>query len=84
MRGFEGDTLASALLANDRNARSAGASNTIARGVFCRPERKEPNGLFTLGEQGRTEPNVQGTITELFNGLDGAAPELLAICRAST
>ena len=54
MSGFEGDTLASALLANGMHARSAAASNTIARGVFCRPGVEEPNGLFTLGEAGRT------------------------------
>jgi sarcosine oxidase subunit alpha len=31
---------------------------------------EEPNGLFTLGRGGRTDPNVAGTVTELFEGLE--------------
>jgi sarcosine oxidase subunit alpha len=30
---------------------------------------EEPNGLFTLGESGRCEPNIPGTVTELTDGL---------------
>jgi len=67
-RGFAGDTLASALLANDvtligRSFKYHRPRGFVAAGV------EEPNGLFTLGEGARTEPNIPGTMVDLVEGL---------------
>jgi sarcosine oxidase subunit alpha len=68
MRGLQGDTLASALLVN--GVRIVGRSFKYHRPRgFVSAGVEEPNGLFTLGEGGETEPNVSGTTTELFEGL---------------
>jgi methylglutamate dehydrogenase subunit C len=68
MNGFQGDTLASALLAN--GVRLVGRSFKYHRQRgFLSAGVEEPNGLFTLGEGARTEPNVVGTVTELVEGL---------------
>jgi len=68
LSGFAGDTLASALLANDvrlvgRSFKYHRPRGFVAAGV------EEPNGLFTLGAGGRTTPNVAATVTELHEGL---------------
>lgn len=68
MRGLQGDTLASALLANGVTLVGRSFKYHRPRG-FLSAGVEEPNGLFTLGEGGRTEPNVSGTITELIEGL---------------
>jgi glycine cleavage system aminomethyltransferase T/NADPH-dependent 2,4-dienoyl-CoA reductase/sulfur reductase-like enzyme len=69
MSGFHGDTLASALLGNGvqlvgRSFKYHRPRGFVAAGV------EEPNGLFTLDGGGRTEPNVAGTVTDLFEGLE--------------
>ena len=66
--GYQGDTLSSALLANDVTLVGRSMKFHRPRG-FLSAGVEEPNGLFTLGEDGRTEPNVAGTTTELFDGL---------------
>jgi heterotetrameric sarcosine oxidase alpha subunit len=68
MSGFEGDTLASALLANGVTLIGRSFKYHRPRG-FLSAGAEEPNGLFTLGEEGRTDPNVPGTTAELFDGL---------------
>jgi sarcosine oxidase subunit alpha len=68
MSGFHGDTLASALLANGVTLVGRSFKYHRPRG-FLSAGVEEPNGLFTLGEGGRTEPNVAGTVTELIEGL---------------
>ncbi|HWM66055.1 MAG TPA: sarcosine oxidase subunit alpha family protein [Steroidobacteraceae bacterium] len=69
LSGFQGDTLASALLAN--GVRLVGRSFKYHRPRgFLSAGVEEPNGLFTLGTGGRTDPNVAGTTTELFEGLE--------------
>jgi heterotetrameric sarcosine oxidase alpha subunit len=68
MSGLEGDTLASALLANGVTLVGRSFKYHRPRG-FLSAGPEEPNGLFTLGVEGRTEPNVAGTTTELFDGL---------------
>ena len=60
---------------------SAAASNTTGPAGFCPPGVEEPNGLFTLGEGGRSEPNVAGTVTELTRGPRCAPSECLAVGR---
>ena len=68
MSGFQGDTLASALLANGIRLVGRSFKYHRPRG-FLSAGVEEPNGLFTLGEEGRTDPNVAGTVTELVEGL---------------
>jgi len=68
LKGFEGDTLASALLANDhvlvgRSFKYHRPRGIVASGV------EEPNALVNLGGEGTFEPNQRATTTELFDGL---------------
>tara|TARA_R110002049_G_scaffold10127_6_gene50542 strand:- start:11315 stop:14332 length:3018 start_codon:yes stop_codon:yes gene_type:complete len=68
MRGYEGDTLASALLANDQMLVGRSFKYHRPRGIVAAgPE--EPNGLVNLGTEGRFEPNQRVTTTDLFDGL---------------
>ncbi len=68
LTGFAGDTLASALLANNHILIGRSFKYHRPRG-FLSAGVEEPNGLFTLGEGGRTEPNIPGTTTDLVDGL---------------
>src|SRR5271163_1269832 len=68
LSGFAGDTLASALLANDIRLVGRSFKYHRPRG-FMAAGVEEPNGLFTLGSGGRTTPNVAATLTELYEGL---------------
>src|SRR5271168_3535666 len=68
LSGFAGDTLASALLANDIRLVGRSFKYHRPRG-FMAAGVEEPNGLFTLGTGGRTTPNVAATLTELHAGL---------------
>ncbi|MDX8349586.1 sarcosine oxidase subunit alpha family protein [Cognatiyoonia sp. IB215446] len=68
LRGFEGDTLASALLANDQMLVGRSFKYHRPRGVVA-AGAEEPNGLVNLGKGGRFEPNQRVTTTELFEGL---------------
>ncbi len=68
MSGYEGDTLASALLANDQMLVGRSFKYHRPRGIVAAgPE--EPNGLVNLGRGGKFEPNARVTTTELFEGL---------------
>ncbi|MGD9295253.1 MAG: sarcosine oxidase subunit alpha family protein [Roseobacter sp.] len=70
--GFEGDTLASALLANNQMLVGRSFKYHRPRGVVASgPE--EPNGLVNMGQGGRFEPNQRITTTELFDGLEAAS-----------
>ncbi|AXI47292.1 sarcosine oxidase subunit alpha family protein [Sulfitobacter sp. SK012] len=72
LRGYEGDTLASALLANDQMMIGRSFKYHRPRGlVAAGPE--EPNGLVNLGIEGHFEPNARVTTTELFDGLESAS-----------
>ncbi len=68
MRGVVGDTLASALLANDQVLVGRSFKYHRPRGVVA-SGAEEPNGLVNLGRGGRFEPNARVTTTELFEGL---------------
>ncbi|WP_395661634.1 sarcosine oxidase subunit alpha family protein [Aestuariivirga sp.] len=68
LTGFAGDTLASALLANDRLLVGRSFKYHRPRGIIA-AGIEEPNGLFTIGEGATTEPNVAATVVELFDGL---------------
>ena len=73
LRGYAGDTLASALLANDETLVGRSFKYHRPRGIVASgPE--EPNALVNLGDGARSEPNVRATTTELFEGL-AATPQ---------
>lgn len=67
-QGFAGDTLASALLAN--NVRLMGRSFKYhrPRGLLTAGS-EEPNALVELRTGGRQEPNTRATTAELYDGL---------------
>ena len=68
LKGFQGDTLASALLANNQVLIGRSFKYHRPRG-FVASGVEEPNGLFGLGEGNSFEPNARATTTELFDGL---------------
>jgi sarcosine oxidase subunit alpha len=66
--GYEGDTLASALLANGVKLVGRSFKYHRPRGILSAgPE--EPNALVELREGAAREPNTRATIAELFPGL---------------
>ncbi|EEE36173.1 sarcosine oxidase, alpha subunit family [Rhodobacteraceae bacterium KLH11] len=68
LQGYQGDTLASALLANDQMMMGRSFKYHRPRGVVA-SGAEEPNALVGLGQGSRFEPNQRATTTELFNGL---------------
>ena len=68
LNGFEGDTLASALLADNQRLVGRSFKYHRPRGIVASgPE--EPNALVGLGAGSKFEPNQRATTTELFAGL---------------
>jgi sarcosine oxidase subunit alpha len=68
LQGFEGDTLASALLASGTRLVGRSFKYHRPRGIFSAgPE--EPNALVQLRSDALSEPNTRATVTELFEGL---------------
>ncbi|MAI58197.1 MAG: sarcosine oxidase subunit alpha, partial [Rhodobacteraceae bacterium] len=68
MQGYQGDTLASALLANGQKLVGRSFKYHRPRGIFSAgPE--EPNALVQLRTGAAQEPNTRATVTELFDGL---------------
>ncbi len=72
LRGFAGDTLASALLANDQMLVGRSFKYHRPRGIVSAGP-SEPNALVTLGSGARSDPNTKATVAELYAGLDGQA-----------
>ena len=72
MDGYEGDTLASALLANDQMLVGRSFKYHRPRGIVA-SGAEEPNGLVHLGQGARFEPNQRVTTTELFDGLSASS-----------
>ena len=68
-QGHTGDTLASALLANDVRLMGRSFKYHRPRGVFSSGS-EEPNALVELRSGPRQEPNTRATVTELFDGLE--------------
>ncbi len=68
LSGVQGDTLASALLANGRVLMGRSFKYHRPRGPLS-AGAEEPNALVELGEGQRFEPNQRATVTELFAGL---------------
>jgi sarcosine oxidase, subunit alpha len=69
MRGYQGDTLAAALLANDQMLVGRSFKYHRPRGIVA-SGAEEPNALVNLGSGARLEPNQRATVTELFDGLE--------------
>ncbi|MDQ0511625.1 sarcosine oxidase subunit alpha family protein [Ancylobacter amanitiformis] len=67
--GHAGDTLASALLANDVRLVGRSFKYHRPRGIVS-AGAEEPNALVELRAGARREPNTRATVAELFDGLD--------------
>jgi heterotetrameric sarcosine oxidase alpha subunit len=68
LTGHPGDTLASALLANNRLVIGRSFKYHRPRGVVT-AGASEPNALVTVGKGGRGTPNSRATMVELYDGL---------------
>ena len=68
MRGYPGDTLASALLANGQRLVGRSFKYHRPRGIFTAGS-EEPNALVELRKGAAQEPNTRATVAELFDGL---------------
>ena len=68
MTGYAGDTLASALLANDIRLLGRSFKYHRPRGVMTAGS-EEPNALVTVSPGQGQEPNVRATLLELYDGL---------------
>ena len=68
--GFKGDTLASALLANDVHLIGRSFKYHRPRGIMTAGS-EEPNAIVQVGnDKATTEPNVRATEVEIYNGLE--------------
>jgi heterotetrameric sarcosine oxidase alpha subunit len=70
--GFAGDTLASALLANDIKLVGRSFKYHRPRGILTAGS-EEPNALVTLRSGARAEPNSRATTAQLFDGLQATS-----------
>jgi sarcosine oxidase subunit alpha len=68
LNGHAGDTLASALLANDRLLVGRSFKYHRPRGIVAAGP-SEPNALVTVGSGVRRDPNTKATVAELYDGL---------------
>ncbi len=67
-QGFQGDTLASALMANGVRLMGRSFKYHRPRGLLTSGS-EEPNALMELRSGGRQEPNTRATVAELYDGL---------------
>ena len=71
--GFKGDTLASALLANNVHLVGRSFKYHRPRGVMTAGS-EEPNAIVQLhNNSSRTEPNVRATEIEIYEGLEASS-----------
>ncbi len=71
--GYKGDTLASALLANDIHLVGRSFKYHRPRGIMTSGS-EEPNAMVQLhNESDRTEPNVRATEVEIYEGLEASS-----------
>ena len=68
-QGFEGDTLASALLANGVTLMGRSFKYHRPRGCLS-VGSEEPNAIVEMRSGARREPNTRATIAELYEGLE--------------
>ncbi len=69
LTGHPGDTLASALLANDIKLTGRSFKYHRPRGILS-ASSEEPNALVELRSGAFREPNTKATVTELYDGLE--------------
>jgi len=69
VNGFEGDTVASALLANGTRLMGRSFKYHRPRGVMTAGS-EEPNALITTGSGAAQNPNVRATVQEIYEGLE--------------
>ncbi len=67
--GYQGDTLASALLANGVHLMGRSFKYHRPRGVLTAGS-EEPNALVTVGHGAAQTPNCRATVLEIFDGLE--------------
>ncbi|HSG03682.1 MAG TPA: 2Fe-2S iron-sulfur cluster-binding protein [Marinobacterium sp.] len=71
-QGYAGDTLASALLANDQMLLGRSFKYHRPRGLITLGS-EEPNALVTIGSGARQTPNTRATTQELYEGLSASS-----------
>jgi heterotetrameric sarcosine oxidase alpha subunit len=71
-QGFQGDTLASALIANGVKLVGRSFKYHRPRGILTAGS-EEPNALVELRTGARREPNTKATTAELYDGLEAAS-----------
>ncbi|MEM7441216.1 MAG: sarcosine oxidase subunit alpha family protein [Pseudomonadota bacterium] len=71
-KGLGGDTLASAMVANDIRLVGRSFKYHRPRGIFSSGS-EEPNALVHLRSGARREPNTRATVAELFEGLEATS-----------
>ncbi len=72
LNGLEGDTLASALLANGIDVVGRSFKYSRRRGITGHGA-EEPNAIIQIGSGARTIPNVKATQIELYDGLEASS-----------
>src|ERR1700722_18770247 len=72
LSGFAGDTLASALVANDVRLVGRSFKYHRPRGILTAGS-EEPNALVAIGAGAATDPNSRATTTTLYEGLRAAS-----------
>jgi heterotetrameric sarcosine oxidase alpha subunit len=72
LAGYEGDTLASALLANGQRLVARSFKYHRPRGIFSAGS-EEPSALVQLRTGAQQEPNTRATVAELFDGLEATS-----------
>ena len=72
MQGFQGDTLASALIASGVKLVGRSFKYHRPRGIFSAGS-EEPNALVQLRKGAAQEPNTRATVAELFEGLEATS-----------
>ena len=68
LQGYKGDTLASALLANDESILGRSFKYHRPRGIMSAGV-EESGAIVSIGTENRHEPNVKATTQELYDGL---------------
>ncbi|MCY4150144.1 MAG: sarcosine oxidase subunit alpha family protein [Gammaproteobacteria bacterium] len=69
LTGYQGDTLASALMASGQQILGRSFKYHRPRGIMSAGV-EESGALVTIGKGSRTEPNTKATVQELFEGLE--------------
>ncbi|HIE77553.1 MAG TPA: sarcosine oxidase subunit alpha family protein [Candidatus Thioglobus sp.] len=68
LKGYEGDTLSSALLANNKRLVGRSFKYHRPRGIFTAGS-EEPNAIMEIGLGAYQDPNTRATVTKLYDGL---------------